>query len=108
MSDVKIVRLTTGEELVSKVKESDEEITLTNPTILIPAGKDQLAFGQWMPYAEISDGITINKKYVVFITDPVTELLNQYSSSFGSGIVVPDKGSISGAPIGGAPLKLTT
>tara|TARA_Y100000004_G_scaffold183782_1_gene232009 strand:- start:231 stop:542 length:312 start_codon:yes stop_codon:yes gene_type:complete len=103
MSEIKIVRLTTGEELVAKVTDNGDDITLKNPTILIPAGKDQLAFGQWLPYAEISDGITINKKYIVFITDPVAELMNQYNSSFGSGIVVPEKG-----PVSGPGLKLST
>jgi len=103
MSDTKIVRLSTGEELVAKVTENDDSYTITSPAILIPAGRDQLAFGQWLPYADIENGIDINKKYVVFVVDPMTELLNQYSSSFGSGIVVPDKGAVSGAP-----LKLST
>ena len=103
MSEVRIVRLSTGEEIVAKVTENDDSYTLKTPAILIPAGRDQLAFGQWLPYADIEDGIEINKKYVVFIVEPMTELANQYSSSFGSGIVVPEKG-----PISGAPLKLST
>ena len=103
MSDTKIVRLTTGEELIAKVTETEDSVSLKTPAILIPAGKDSLAFGQWLPYGDISDGITIDKKYVIFIIEPITELANQYSSSFGSGILVPDKG-----PISGAPLKLTT
>mgnify|MGYP003662144696 CR=1 FL=1 len=103
MNDIKIVRLTTGEELVAKVTESEDSVLIKNPAILIPAGKDQLAFGQWLPYGEISDGITISKQYVIFIVKPMKELANQYSTSFGSGIVVPDAG-----PISGASLKLTT
>ena len=107
MSDIKIVRLTTGEELVASVEETDESCTLTNPAILIPAGKDQLAFGQWLPYGEISEGVTIDKRYIVFIVDPITDLLNQYSTSFGSGLVIPStSGSIRGA--GEPNLKLTT
>ena len=103
MSETQIVRLSTGEEIVAKVTESDDSYTLMTPAILNPAGRDHLAFGQWLPYADIEDGIEINKKYVVFVVEPMTELANQYSSSFGSGIVVPDKGQISGAP-----LKLST
>ena len=103
MSKVEIVRLSTGEEIVAKVTENEDSYTLKSPAILIPAGRDQLAFGQWLPYADIADGIEINKKYVVFVVEPMTELANQYSSSFGSGIVVPEKG-----PIAGAPLKLST
>ena len=103
MSEIKIVRLTTGEELIAKVKETDDTVTVKNPAILIPTGKDQLAFGQWLPYSDISDGLTISKQYVIFIVEPMTELANQYSTMFGSGLVVPEKG-----PIGGAPLKLST
>ena len=104
MNDIKLVRLSTGEELITKLKsETDESYTLSKPAILIPAGKDQLAFGQWLPYAEIEDGITIGKEYVIFVVDPVDDLKNQYSTSFGSGIVIPPTGAISGAS-----LKLTT
>jgi len=102
MSDVKIVRLTTGEELITKVVENEDTVTIKNPAILIPAGKEQLAFGQWLPYADISGGITISKKYVIFIVEPQVELTNQYSTSFGSGLVVPEKG-----PVTGAGFKLT-
>mgnify|MGYP003120220607 FL=1 len=102
MSEVKIVRLTTGEELIAKVTETDESVTVKNPAILIPAGKDQLAFGAWLPYGEISDGVTIDKKYVIFVVEPIRELSNQYSTSFGSGLVVPEAGAVSGAPLGAA------
>ena len=103
MSKVQIVRLSTGEEIVAKATENDDSYTLKSPAILIPAGRDQLAFGQWLPYADIENGIEINKKYIVFVVEPMTELANQYSSSFGSGIVVPEKG-----PVAGASLKLST
>ena len=109
MSEIKIVRLTTGEELIAKTTETEDSYTVKNPAILIPAGKDQLAFGAWLPYGDISDGVTINKKYVIFVIDPIRELMNQYNTSFGSGLVVPGADQISGAPIGAAipSLKLT-
>jgi len=103
MSEVKIVRLTSGEELIAKVEETDTNVTLKKPAILIPAGKDQLAFGQWLPYANIKNGIEISKDYVVFVIDPMNELVAQYEESFGSGLVVPKAKDI----ISGAPLKLT-
>ena len=105
MSDVMIVRLTSGEELIAKVDVSaDTYILIKKPAILIPAGKDQLAFGQWLPYADIEKGITISKDYVVFVVDPMDALVAQYEESFGSGLVVPSAGKI----VSGAPLKLST
>ena len=99
MSEIKIVRLTSGEELIAKIEETDTSVTLKNPAILIPTGKDQLAFGQWLPYADIKDGVTIPKQYVVFVVDPVEEMSAQYDEAFGSGLVVPKSGIISGAPL---------
>jgi len=89
MSKVKIVRLTSGEELIAKTEETDTHVTLKKPSILIPAGKDQLAFGQWLPYADIKDGIEISKEYVVFIVAPMDEMAQQYDQAFGSGLIVP-------------------
>jgi len=89
MSEVKIVRLTSGEELIAKTEETKTTITLKKPAILIPAGKDQLAFGQWLPYADIKDGIEISKDYVVFVVAPMDEMAQQYDQAFGSGLIVP-------------------
>lgn len=103
MSEVKLVRLTSGEELIARVEQIGDSYMLKKPAVLIPAGKDQLAFGQWLPYADLTDGVEIPSKFVVFIVEPMVDLLNQYSTAFGSGIVVPPAGAISGAG-----LKLTT
>jgi|TARA_R110000824_G_C14992288_1_gene655334 hypothetical protein len=104
MSDIKLIRLTSGEELIAKTEKIDDvSYILKKPAILIPAGKDQLAFGQWLPYADIEEGIEIPSQFVIFVTDPMDELLNQYNTSFGSGIVIPTRGSVSGPN-----LKLTT
>ena len=89
MSKIQIVRLTSGEELIAKTEETKTTVTLKKPAILIPAGKDQLAFGQWLPYADIKDGIEISKEYVVFVVTPMDEMEQQYEQAFGSGLVVP-------------------
>ena len=105
MSEVKIVRLTSGEELIAKVEQVDDiSYILKKPVILIPAGKDQLAFGQWLPYADIADGIEILSTYVVFVVSPIDEMKDQYNEAFGSGLVVPPKAGV----VSGAGLKLTT
>lgn len=95
MSEVKIVRLTSGEELIAKVEQVDDiSYILKKPAILIPTGKDQLAFGQWLPYADIKDGIEILSKYVVFVVDPMDKMVEQYNETFGSGLVVPKQSSV--------------
>ena len=89
MSEIKIVRLTSGEELIAKIEKTDNGYLLNKPAILIPTGKDQLAFGQWLPYANIQDGIEILSTYVVFVVDPMEEMTAQYEEAFGSGLIVP-------------------
>ena len=103
MSEIKIVRLTSGEELIAKVEQVDNiSYILKKPAILIPTGKDQLAFGQWLPYADIKDGIEILSEYVVFVVNPMKEMAAQYEETFGSGLVVPSKAGV----VNGAGLKL--
>ena len=99
MSKIQIVRLTSGEEIIAKTEETKTTITLKKPAILIPAGKDQLAFGQWLPYADIKDGVEILSKYIVFVVNPMEEMSAQYDEAFGSGLVVPKSGIVSGAPL---------
>ncbi len=107
MNNIKIVRLSTGEELVCKLLEdSEDSVILKDPAILIPAGRDQLAFGQWMPYAKYENGVEINKRFIIFTVECQDDLKNQYNSTFGNGLVVPQTGGIRGS---GVPdLKLTT
>jgi hypothetical protein len=110
--EVKIVRLTSGEEILGKVFDGEDSITIKKPSIIIPAGREQLALAQWLPYSTIDDGVEIKKEYVVFMVSPMTELLNQYNESFGSGLFVPPTPQAScGLGIQGSgepPLKLTT
>ena len=65
---VKLVRLISGEELLCKVIESEDDscVKLKNVAIL-------------------------------FTVDAQDELKNQYNTSFGSGLVVPSSGGIQGA-----------
>ena len=38
MADPKIIRLTTGEEILSKVEKTDAGLSLVDPVILVPTG----------------------------------------------------------------------
>ena len=54
---IKLVRLSSGEELIGDVKETHDGITLSDAIILIPAGEGKIGFMPFMPYTEASDGI---------------------------------------------------
>ena len=91
--ETKIVRLSSGEEIICKTEILDEGgtefVKIKNPAILVPVGDGQLAFAPWLPYGDITSGLEIDMKFVVFIIKAQTELSNQYNETVGNGIVVP-------------------
>ena len=65
---VRIVRLTSGEEVLCNLSEDKTKYTLKKPHILLPQGEGRLAIAPWCPYADIgSDGVTLEKTNVVFV-----------------------------------------
>lgn len=112
MSEIKMVRLSSGEEIICKWKidtavDSKTHI-LKDAAILFPMGQGKLAFAKWMPYLseeQHTNGIKVHEKFVMFVVDIDSEMKTQYQSMI-SGLVVPSPGQVSG-PVG-AGLKLTT
>jgi hypothetical protein len=99
MANIKLVRLSTGEELLAKCENTATGVKVTDPMILVPLGQGKLGFAKWLPYANTDKGVEIASNYVMFILDPDTELTNQYMSA-SSGLVLP-------TPAGGPQLKIT-
>lgn len=93
MDNIKIVRLTTGEELICTLKTTDEGYHLKDVAILIPTQSNQLGLAPFMAYSDAKDGFTTGFISVMFIVDPVAELKNQYQQMF-SKIVTPAKSSL--------------
>lgn len=74
---MKLVRLSSGEEVIGKVVENEDSITITDGYSLIPAGEGKIGFMPFMAYTKAKDGITIDNKFVVFIVDPVDQIVDQ-------------------------------
>lgn len=107
--NVNIVRLTTGEEIVCKVTtvESGSHVSynLKDAAVLIPNPVDgRLMFGRWLPYAKMPEGITIDSKFVMFITDPSEDLKQHYVTTIINNLAVPSKKLVE--PVGDNKLKL--
>lgn len=88
MENIKIVRISTGEELIADVKEADSKIILTDVAILIPTQQNSLGLAPFMAYSDASKGFNIDTSMVMFMVDPVQDLKNQYQEMF-SKIVTP-------------------
>lgn len=112
MSDsIKMVRLTSGEEIICKWSKDGDMHLLQDPAILFPVGQGKLAFAKWMPYLTEEThkkGVQVENKFVMFVVDIDAEMSTQYQGMI-SGLLVPSAGPVTGGPIGaGAGLKLTT
>lgn len=85
---VKLIRLTTGEEILAKCETTAVGFILKDPAILVPVGQGKLGFAKWLPYANTEKGVEVPSNFVMFHLDPDTELVNQYMGMV-SGLVVP-------------------
>ena len=96
MSDVKVIRMTTGEDVIAKV-EIDEVITLNKPFVIIPQqmgpGKPvQLMMSLYNAFGK-GEKVEVAKDKVVFMTEPKDEIKNSYEANT-SKILTPNKGLI--------------
>ena len=94
MSDVKIIRLITGEDVISKTKEdSGEGIELHKPFVIIPTqqapGKPvQLMMTPYSPYSK-TEKVMIRDDKIVSMVDPKEEILKSYQQNTSSIIQAP-------------------
>jgi hypothetical protein len=90
MSNTKVVRLNTGEEVIANIEESSHgNILLSKPLLLIPMQEGRLTFATWLPYNE-DDFVVVSESAIVFMINPVNEMLSQYQNATGQ-IITPDK-----------------
>jgi hypothetical protein len=99
MKNIQLVRLTSGEEIIANVDLNGidtDTIILKDAIVLIPAGEGKLGFMPFMPYTKAEDGFEIDLKFVMFMVEPVSDLIKQHesatspidlSASSGSGII---------------------
>ena len=98
MSDVKILRLTTGEDVIAKiVTETPDNITVSKAFVIIPRQSApgqpvQLLMSLYMPYTE-NDTFIIKSANVVTQVDPKSEILASYQQNTSS-ILTPNNNLI--------------
>ena len=97
MEKVKILRLTTGEDVIAKVGENDQGVSLHKPFVIIPQQSApgqpiQLMMSLYNAFGK-SDTITIAQDKIVFQTDPKDDILKSYEQNT-SRILQPKAGLI--------------
>lgn len=94
--DVRIFKLSTGEDVVAEVATIEEAyIRVKNPMVVMlrqdPSGGGMKA--GMIPFAPFADGDTVSiyAHAVVAGYSPAQDMLNEYNRIFGSGIVVANQ-----------------
>lgn len=90
--NVKLIRLNTGEDVIADlISETDTSLVLSNPIVAVPSGRGELGFAPWSPLLskEVKE-ITINRHYVVYVSETQDQIVEQYNQIF-SPIITPSK-----------------
>ena len=85
MDKVKIMRLTTGEDVIAKVGENDQGVSLNKPFVIIPQQSApgqpiQLMMSLYNAFGK-GDTVTISKDKIVFQTEPKDDILKSYEAN---------------------------
>ena len=97
MKNIQLIRLTSGEEIIADVDLNGidtDTIIMKDAIVLIPAGEGKIGFMPFMPYTKAKDGIEVDLKFVMFMVEPVKDLVEQHRAAT-SEIELPDNKIIS-------------
>ena len=92
MIDVKLLRITTGEEVVAELlSETEETITVQNGLVVLPTNTG-VGFAPWaMVISKENPEITMSKRHVVYVAEVQEDVCKKYNEMFGSKLITPDK-----------------
>jgi hypothetical protein len=96
MSEVQLVRLASGEEILAKIENLGEAHKFAKPHIIIPTHAKGIALMPWCPYSNIQEeGVVVPNDKIVFITTPHNDLVKEYTTMV-TGIEMPTAGEVAG------------
>lgn len=78
--NVQVVKLTTGEEIISDLTENENSVDMVEP-MLVAVQDNRLVFIPYMQYTSASKSVTVDKKHVMFVVTPVESLIDDYENA---------------------------
>ena len=97
MANLRILKLSTGEEIIGDIVEETTKYRIENPCSLgiahSPNGQPRLNMMPMLIFSE-QKVVDIEKHHVLYNVSVAIEIKNKYNEIYGSGIVVPTKSSI--------------
>ena len=93
MSDVKLLRMISGEDVVCTVtSNADGLVTIKDAIVAVPTGQGQLGFAPWSPIISKEEpGMTISEKFIIYMAEPDASVVTQYNEMFGKIVTKPQK-----------------
>ena len=95
MSEVKIVRFKTGEEILceNSVSSHTKRTHIKNGLMIVPT-EQSIGFIPFMVYADLPDNtFSVKSSHVLWVVDPVSDLVDRHQETF-SPIVTPPESKI--------------
>jgi len=92
MIDVKLLRITTGEEVVAELlSETEDTITVQNGLVVLPTNTG-VGFAPWATVISKEEPeIIMSKRHVVYVAEVQEDVAKKYNEMFGSKLITPDK-----------------
>jgi hypothetical protein len=87
------IKMSTGEEVVAKIKEQDSDTIMLDRPVVIMISQQGLAFGAFIPTMDNTDGVPINKSDIVSIGPCLEKVSAEYSNAV-SPIKTPPKSGL--------------
>ena len=90
MIDVKLIRISTGEEIIAEVlSETDDSITVQNGLVVLP-NPQGVGFAPWATVIDNDNpDITMSMRHVVYVAATQEDVAKKYNEMFGSKLVTP-------------------
>lgn len=98
--DIRILKLTTGEEILGEIVSDTAIIRIKNPVgiavVRDKSGMPNVGFAPFPLHAESKSGLTvdIDRHHVVYSYEPAEDFVTNYNQIFGTGIILPKQKSI--------------
>lgn len=97
MANIKLVKLITGEDIITKYESlSETSVKFTNSVqiSMVPTRAGSTNFG-FLPYPMYSEEkeLIMCLDHIIYVVDPAQDFLEQYNQLFGE-IITPNKSSI--------------
>lgn len=90
--EIKVLKLVTGEEVIAQFEEKNEKYILKSPQKFMLT-QEGIASMPMMPFS-VSEVYEIDKKHVIYVCEPETDIRNVYNSKYGNGVILPSSGKI--------------